>query len=509
MLALALASCALNPVTKAPEISFTSLEEEKELGEQLAAQIAQEVSPVADEGLATYVQALGARIAANSPRKDIEYRFQVLDLEAPNAFALPAGYVYVTRGLVTLLTDESELAGVLAHQVAHVAARHASNTTLGAAASGVLSGLGSVAGSMFGGLLSQIGGPGSFVPPHDEDQEAQADQIGQELALKAGYDPAGIIEFIRVYERVERRDKTTVETGYLLVHPSNARRIEAARERAGKLGKPVPAADALDRPAFLAKLRGLVIGQDARSGVFDSKVPTQFLHPDLNFRIRFPDGWTTVNAPAFVGATDGAIRVTLEQSGEGKDLKKAATDYAAKRKQEIEEAASKSKKKRDRPEELTRTKAGMRMLSEKRATYVVEGTANGGQTTVLQYWIDVEPSIYLVTCAMATQAKAQYLNDCRRTAASVRRMRGKELQGIRQTTLELAEVRAGEQLEDFNERVGNTWNVERTAAANGLSLPYKVREGQVLKYARSVAYQPATPPSPDASATPEAGEAED
>jgi predicted Zn-dependent protease len=507
LLALGLASCALNPVTKAPEISFTSLEEEKEAGAELAAAIGQEISPVADEALTTYVQALGARLAAASPRTDIEYTFQVLDSDAPNAFALPAGYVYVTRGLLVLLSDESELAGVLAHQIAHAAARHSSNTTLGAAAGGVLSGLGSVAGSMFGGLLSQIGGPGSFVPPHDEDQEAQADQIGQELALKAGYDPAGVVDFIRAYERVVRRDKTTVETGYLLVHPSNAKQLEASRERAAKLGKPAAAPEVLDRAAFLGKLRGLVVGQDARAGVFDTKVPTLFLHPDLDFRIRFPDGWTTVNAPAFVGATDGAIRITLEQSGEGKDLKLAATEYAAKRKQESEEAAQKSKKKR-KPEELNRTKAGMRMLSEKRATYVVEGTVNGGQTTVLQYWVDVEPSIYLVTCAMATQAKAQYLNDCRRTAATVRRMRAKEREGIQQTTLEIGEVRAGEQLEDFNERVGNAWNVERTAAANALSLPYKLREGQLLKYARSVPYRSANPPS-TASAPAESGEAED
>lgn len=509
LLAGALGACALNPVTKAPEISFTSLEEEKEAGAAVAAQIAQQISPVADEALTSYVQALGARIASHSPRKDIEYTFQVLDSEESSAFALPAGYVYVTRGLLTLLDDESELAGVLAHQVAHAAARHASNTTLGAAASGVLSGLGNVAGSMFGGLLSQIGGPGSIVPPHDEDQEAQADEIGQKLAHQAGYDAAGIVDFIRAYERVERRDKTTVDTGYLLIHPSDGKRIEAARQRAAELGKPAPSADVLERSAFLAKLRGLVIGQDARAGVFDTKVPTLFLHPDLDFRIRFPEGWTTVNAPAFVGATDGAIFIKLEQSGEGKDLKKAAAEYAAKQKRESEAAAAKSKKKRGGSEDFDRTKAGMRMLSEKRATYVVEGTANGGQTTVLQYWIDVAPSIYLVTCAMATQAKAQYLGDCRKTAATVRAMRAKDREGIRQTTLELAEVRAGEQLEDFNERVGNAWNVERTAAVNGLSLPYQLREGQLLKYARTGPYQPATPPATDASAPTDAGEADD
>jgi predicted Zn-dependent protease len=500
ILALALASCALNPVTKAPEISFTSLEEEKEAGASIAAQIGEEIGPLGDEALTGYVQALGARLAAGSPRKDIEYRFQILDTEAPNAFVLPAGYVYVTRGLLALVDDESELVGVLAHQIAHDAARHASNTTLGSAASGVLSGLGNIAAGMFGGFLGSIGTPGSIVPPHDEDQEAQADEIGQELAFKAGFDPAGLLEFIRTYDRVVRRDKTSVETGFLLVHPTSAQRIEAARARAAKLGKPTPAPEALDRAAFLAKLRGLVLGQDVRAGIFDAKVPTLFIQPDLNFRIRFPDGWQTLNAPAFVAATDGAIRITLEPGGEGTDLKKAANDYTRERKERRERAENEGRR-RGSGEELTRTKSGMRMLDKKRASYVIEGTANGGQTTVLQYWIDVKPNIYLVTCAMATQAKGQYLGDCRKTAASVRPTRKKDREGLRQTTLELAEARPGEQLEDFNDRVGNSWTVEQTAASNGLSLPYKLSPGQLLKYAQSRPYEP-KPPSASAPAEP-------
>jgi predicted Zn-dependent protease len=487
-----LASCALNPVTKAPEISFTSLEEEKEAGAEIAAEIGEQVGPLNDEALTSYVRALGARIAANSPRKDIEYTFQILDTDAPNAFALPAGYVYVTRGLLTLLSDESELAGVLAHQIAHAAARHSSNTSIGAAASGVLSGIGNVAVGVLGGLITQIGTVGSIVPPHSEAQEEQADEIGQELAFKAGFDPAGLTEFVRAYERVVRRDKTTLETGFLLVHPTSSKRIEAARQRAAKLGAPPRSADALERTAFLAKLRGLVIGQDARAGVFDAKLPTVFFQPDLNFRVRFPEGWSTLNAPAFVAGFDGAIRITVEVSGEGSDLKQAAAEYTAKRKQAREEAAKKSGK-RAGGDPLDRTKAGMRMLTAKRASYVVEGTADGGQTTVLQYWIDVKPNIYLVTCAMATQAKAQYLNDCRKTAATVRPLRSKERESIRQTTLELADVRQGETLEDFNERVGNAWNAERTAAANALSLPYTLRAGQLLKVARTVPYVPAAP----------------
>ena len=498
-LGLALASCALNPVTKAPEISFTSLEEEKEAGTQGAAQMAEQIGVMGDDvELARYVKALGARLAANSPRKDIEYTFHVLDSDLANAFALPAGYIYVSRGLIALLSSEAELAGVLAHQIGHAAARHSSNTSLGAAASGVLSGIGSVAGGVLGiGLLSQIGVLQSIVPANSPDQEEQADKIGQELAFEAGWDATGISAFIRAYERSLRRDKTSLETGFLLVHPSSSERIEAIRERAAKLGTPPPSPDVLDRAAFLAKLRGLVIGQDARAGVFDAKVPTLFLQPDLDFRIRFPEGWTTLNAPSFVAGADPGGRITLEPAGEGSDLKKAASEYAARNKKQAEEKGGKEP-------ELVRTKAGMRMLARKRASYVVEGTIDGGRGTVLQYWIEVPPNIYRLTCVMATQAKSQYVNECRRTAATLGKLRRKERESIRQTTLEVSEARAGETLEDFNERVGNAWGIDQTAAVNGLSLPYTLRAGQPLKYALAKPYQPArADPGPDPDPEPE------
>jgi predicted Zn-dependent protease len=518
-LPLALAACTLNPVTKAPEISVTSLEEEKEAGDQRAGQIAEQFPILGDEDpLSVYVRTMGARLAASSPRKDIEYRFLILDTDSANAFSLPGGRVYVSRGLLALLSNESELAGVLAHQIAHVAARHASNRSIGSAASGLLSGLGGVAGGIFGfASFSSLGSVGGIVPPHAPEQEEQADQIGEDLAFKAGWDPAGITEFIRTYER-SRSDRTVLDTGFLAVHPSGSARLEAARQHAGKLGKPAPSPETLDRAAFLAKLRGLVIGQDARAGIFDAKTPTLFVQPDLNFRIRFPDGWTTINAPAFVGGFDAGVQITLEPGGEGTDLKKAAADHAASEKKKREDAIAKAKaagKKSPGEDDFKRTKAGMRMLTKKRATYVIEGVADGGQATVLQYFIEVKPNIYLVTCAMATQLKSQFLNECRRTAATVAPMRKKDLESIRQTTLELGAARAGEQLEDFNERVKNAWTVEQTAAANGLSLPYKLSDGQLLKYALAQPYQPppkaagAAPPAPEAPEDTEPPEADD
>ena len=500
-LALVFGACAINPVTRSPEISFMSLDEEKEAGAEAAKQIEEQIGLVRDEALTAYVRALGARLAANSPRKDVEYTFNVMDVDFPNAFALPGGYVYVSRGLLSLVNSEDELASVIGHEIGHVAARHASASSWRRTTYGILGGLGTLAGAILGGplgvlglgTLSQLGG-GGLLAAHSRDQESQADQIGQDLAFQAGWDPAAISEFLRALDRDEiQREKAVQEKNFLDSHPITRERIETTRARAAQLGHPSQLAEShLERAAFLAHMRGVVIGQDVRSGVFDKDEPTLFLQPDLGFRIRFPEGWSTLNAPSFVGASDGVVKITLELQGEGTDLKKASRAHFAKKEREQEEAKKSKDKKRIEPA-LERNKAGMRRLTKKRAAYVVEGTVQNGQVTVLQYWIDVKPNIYRLTCVLATEARGSYLNDCRQTAASVGPIRRKERESAKQVTLELAEARAGEVLENFNERVGNFWDVDQTAAANGLSLPYTLREGQLLKYAVAKVYEPAAP----------------
>jgi predicted Zn-dependent protease len=517
-LLLALESCAINPVTKTPEISFMSLEEEKEAGAEAAKQIEENVGIVRDEKLVAYVQALGARLAVGSPRQDVTYTFQILDVDFPNAFALPGGYIYVSRGLLSLVNSEDELAGVIGHEIGHVAALHYSSRSWRSATVGVLSGLGTLAGAILGGplgvlgigMLGQIGG-GGLLAAHSRDQENQADRIGQDLAFQAGWDPAAISEFLRALDRdTIQREKAVQEASFLDSHPINRERIETTRARAAELGTPAtPANPRLDRTAFLRTLEGLVIGQDVRAGLFDEKQPNLFLQPDLGFRVRFPEGWSTVNAPSFVGASDGVVKVTVELQGPGDDLKKAAGEYFAKKSREQEEAKKAKDKKRIEPE-FDRRKAGLRRIGKKRAGYVVEGTIQGGQVTVLQYWIDVKPNVYRMTCIMATEARATYLNDCRTTAASIAPIRRKERESAKQVTLQLAEAMPGESIEDFNDRVSNHWNVEQTAAANGLSLPYKLQAGQLVKYTRSQVYVPEAPaaegaqtPAPEPEAEPD------
>lgn len=137
--------CAVNPVTGSHEIVLMSVEGEKQLGEENARQVAEQMGIFDNPELVSYIQSIGQRQAEKSPYQDVNYQFQIVDLEEPNAFALPGGYVYVSRGLLLLLNSEDELAGVIGHEIGHVAARHSVQRLTRAAPIGLVTGITSAA----------------------------------------------------------------------------------------------------------------------------------------------------------------------------------------------------------------------------------------------------------------------------------------------------------------------------------------------------------------------------
>src|SRR5437899_11578725 len=156
-----LGACARNPVSGRPELTLLSAAEERRIGAEQAAEVARTIGLVDDPRLATYVQEVGRRLSARSPRRDVTYTFAVVDMAEPNAFALPGGEIFVSRGLLVLANSEDELAGVLGHEIGHVAARHAARrvtraaplalaTALGAGVTGLVS-------PAVGGLLGSVG----------------------------------------------------------------------------------------------------------------------------------------------------------------------------------------------------------------------------------------------------------------------------------------------------------------------------------------------------------------
>src|SRR5262245_3613222 len=312
-----------------------SPEREASLGREASVQVEREIGLVRDPELTRYVDAIGQRLAAESPRRDVRYEFRVADMPEPKAFALPGGYVYVSRGLLALANDEDELANVIGHEIGHVAARHAAQRETRQLGVGVLTAVGAVAGAILGGVpgaemvgqLGQVAGAG-LIASYGRDQERQADEVGQKLAAEAGWDPDAMADFLATLGRdAVARTGAEHHPSFLDSHPQPAERSATARARAEGLARAPSSPVARDRVDFLRRIEGIVVGPDPREGVFRDGL---FLHPELDFALAFPPGWETQNGKSAVGAISPRrdALVLLEGQGPPGDPRAAASRWA-------------------------------------------------------------------------------------------------------------------------------------------------------------------------------------
>lgn len=250
LLVLALTACSV------PE------EQEIALGTQAAGEINSELPLVQDEAVTRYVTNLGREIASGTPRSDLEWRFFVVDSPQINAFALPGGFVYVNRGLIEVTRSESELAGVLGHEIGHVVQRHSveqmgthAGANIGVA---VLCALTSACESSVGQLAIEMGGS-LVLTRYSRRDEFEADSEAVENVVRAGIDPEGVPRFFERLLTAREYQPSRVE-GWFASHPLEEARIDAARRLIERLPNDVLAAtrnDAADYPRFLARVAAL------------------------------------------------------------------------------------------------------------------------------------------------------------------------------------------------------------------------------------------------------------
>ena len=299
--ALALAGapggCATNPATGERQLSLVSESEEIALGRQADAEVGATLGLVEDPELQAYVERVGASLAALSERPDLPWAFRVIDDAAVNAFALPGGFVYVTRGLLAYLESEAQLAAVLAHEIGHITARHAVSRLSRAQ----LANLGLGVGMILSPDLRRFGdvaqvGLGLLFLKYSRDDERQADDLALRYVQRGGYDPRPMAAVFTVLERVSALEQGGRVPDWLSSHPSPADR-RARIDEAVAAGGPVSGAE--ERGSYLRRVDGLVFGPDPREGFFRGRV---FLHPELRFRLEFPSGWSAVNRKREVAA---------------------------------------------------------------------------------------------------------------------------------------------------------------------------------------------------------------
>jgi len=313
-------SCSVNPATGKQQLAFYSEAEEIKLGKESDEEIVASVGLYDDPELQAYVEGLGQQLAARSERPNLPWSFKVVDDPAVNAFALPGGYVYVTRGLLSHMGSEAEVSGVLGHEIGHVTARHGVNQ----ASKQMLAMLGlGVAALLDEDLAEWAGvasvGLGLLFLKYGRDDERQADDLGLRYMTRAGYDPREMPGVFTVLQGVETVEGAGRLPNWLSTHPDPGARRERIQQEVAALPGDFSTAT-VNRDGYLRQLDGMVFGDNPREGFFAGNA---FLHPEMRFRFEFPAGWETSNEKTSVSASapsdDAVVTVSLAEEATPED----------------------------------------------------------------------------------------------------------------------------------------------------------------------------------------------
>ena len=327
-------ACAVNPVSGRSELALLSEADELRLGRENDAAIRKQYGVYPDTRLQAYVQQVGERLAARSHRAQLKYSFTVLDSPQVNAFALPGGYVYITRGIMAHLNSEAELAAVLGHEIGHVTARHSVRQYSAAAAANIGFTLGAILipeiGSRGGQELFNVIG-GALLSGYGRDHELEADRLGAEYLARTDYDPQAMIKVIAVLKNQEVFEKAQAARegreprtyhGVFASHPSADQRLqqvvgEAEKYRSAHNGR-------VERAAYLKLLDGVAFGDSEAQGI---RRGSAFYHKGLGFALRFPDGWQIENTPERLLAVSPARDALLQVEATPKGSARSPQEY--------------------------------------------------------------------------------------------------------------------------------------------------------------------------------------
>lgn len=322
-LALQLQSCATNPVTGKSQLMLLSKDQEIALGQQSDPEIVAAFGRYDDETIQKFINEKGQQMAQVSHQPDLKYEFKVLDSPVVNAFALPGGFVYFTRGILAHFNNEAEFAGVLGHEIGHITARHSAQQY----SRQILAQAGLIAGVIlsedfrqYAGLAQQ--GIGLLFLKFSRDNESESDRLGVEYSTKIGYDARQMADFFNTLKRLGDQGEGSIPT-FLSTHPDPADRYAKVGQLARQWQQKVPAHQfEVKRNDYLRMIDGLVYGEDPRQGYVDGNI---FYHPELKFQYPVPSGWRVNNMPSQVqmAPEDGKALILLALAA-GSDPSQAA-----------------------------------------------------------------------------------------------------------------------------------------------------------------------------------------
>ena len=449
-----MAACATNPVTGRRELSFMSEAQEIQIANESEPQIKEEMGVYNDPELQRYVSEIGWRIAKVSERAHLPWRFTVVDVPAVNAFAVPGGGIYITRGIMPFLDTEAELAGVIGHEIGHVTARHSAQQytrqitgMVGLTALSIFV----PAARPFGDLGSQA--LGVLFLKYGRGDELQADTLGAGYGSTLGWDPAGVPAFLSTLGRLDEAagDRRGVPN-WLSTHPDPLARVDEIQPIVQKL-KSGGGSFATNREAFQQRIDGIVYGDNPEQGIARGSV---FLHPVLRFRLDFPQSWEIQNSPEQVMAkapgADVYMILQLVEQPRGRNIQEIAGNSMG--------------------------GAGFRTVRGERTTIdgldafvgLYQGTLEGlGAVTARAAHIDHGGKIYVIVGFAPPKIFEQSDAALSTSIRSFRRLSAAEAENVRPNRVDFYVVRSGDTWQSIADRSGGVITPATLAVMNNLS----------------------------------------
>ena len=473
---LILAATALASATAAVAQVQTLSQRDVAEAQQQHPQILAEFGGAETGRRAAYVDAVGRRVAVYSgianPGQSL--RFTTLNSAVENAFAIPGGYVYITRQLMTIMGDEAELGFALGHETGHIAARHSQARKSAASRNGILGVLGAVLGSVVGGgfgdLISQGAQYGSQLRTlsFSRDQEYQADTLGIRYLTSAGYDPAASASLLAALGRssaLEARvqgNATRSSPEWASTHPlseNRTRRALSEAQRTGRAGQGLR-----NRDAFLAQLDGVIVDDDPAQGIIDGRT---FTHPDLRLQFVVPTGYEMQNSSEAVTIAGGGGKAQFSSARFDGDF----NSYIA----QVINALTEGK---------TQVQAGpvQRTTINGLPAAFLTGRANTSSgavdISVMAYQFDARTAYHFI---MLTQAGAG-MQPFAGMLNSLHRISAQDAALVRPRVIDVVTVKRGDTLASLGQRMAyRDYKVERFASLNGLAGNAPLVPGQKVK----------------------------
>jgi predicted Zn-dependent protease len=455
-------SCARNPVTGKSELALISESQEIQMGQEASKDVAQSIGLYKDQAVQSYVADLGKRMAAESERPNLPWEFHVVDDASVNAFALPGGFIYVTRGLMASINDEAELATVVGHEIGHVTNRHSVQQISKAQIAQLGLGVGSILSSDIA-KFGQIAGAGLSILflKYSRDAENQADQAGFRYALHENYDVRRMSKVFETLDRISQSSGGGKLPEWLATHPSPGNRIEHIEKMLDTV-KIDPARVKTNREAYLRRVQGITYGEDPRQGYFEG---SHFYHPDMRFQISFPEGWKTQNTPQAVAGLSPNQDAILQLGLAGKaSPTEAARQFLSQQGVQGGQASTSS------------------INGYPAATSQFQAQTQDGNIEGLVSFISFRGTTFGIMGYTPVGKLGNYGNEFERTIRSFSELRDGSKLDVKPAKVELIKLNQAMTLEQFNSQYPSTIPLEELAIINEVEDPASVMPaGQMVK----------------------------